>query len=114
MYECLEVIPSGYYAWRNRMPSVRSIDEGSFKERIGELHKAAAGTIAYFLRDVVHGFTNAGTEPAKYRIVVTPGTNFEEFFGELSSLPTDLPPDMAKVMEIFDRFGLPIKLPDNA
>lgn len=74
----------------------------------GKTFKAPTGTIAFFPRNVVHGFGNVGTVPAKGRFLVSPGANFEKFFGELSALPTNQPPDMAKVMEIFDRYGLPI------
>lgn len=98
----------------SREDEIFEVLDGDYEVLLGENRfKAAAGTIAYFPRDVVHGFTNTGTAPAKYRIVVIPGTNFEEFFKELSSLPTDLPPDMAKVVEIFDRYGLPIITSDN-
>jgi len=98
----------------SREDEILEVLEGGFEILLGEdRFEATTGTVAYFPRDVVHGFTNAGTVPAKYRIIVTPGANFQEFFEELSSLPTDLPPDMAKVMEIFDRYGLPIITPDN-
>ena len=74
----------------------------------GRTFKAPAGAIAFFPRNVVHAFANAGNAPAKARFLASPGANFEKFFGELSALPANEPPDMAKVMEIFDRYGLPI------
>jgi len=74
----------------------------------GKAFKAGAGAMAFFPRNVVHGFSNRGNMPAKVRFVVSPGANFEKFFEELSALPPTQPPDMAKVMEVFDRYGLPI------
>jgi len=97
----------------SREDEILEVLEGGYEVVIGEdRFQASAGTIVYFPRDIVHAFTNTGKGPATYRVVVTPGANFDKFFAELSSLPTDLPPDMAKVMEIFDRYGLPIVTPD--
>ena len=39
MCECLDVSPSGYYAWLGHVPSARSLQDECLKERIGELHK---------------------------------------------------------------------------
>lgn len=93
----------------SREDEILEVLEGAYDVLLGENRfEVTAGAIAYFPRDVVHGFTNSGTTPAKYRVVVTPGSNFEDFFEELSSLPAEMPPDMTAVMEIFDRYGLPI------
>ena len=35
--ECLEVKPSGYYAWKTRKPSPKSIDDAAHGQRIKEL-----------------------------------------------------------------------------
>jgi quercetin dioxygenase-like cupin family protein len=70
--------------------------------------KAPAGTIGFFPKQIVHGFSNPGSTPAKGRFLVTPGANFEKFFGELSALPADQPPDMPRIAEIFGRYGVPI------
>jgi quercetin dioxygenase-like cupin family protein len=74
----------------------------------GRTFQAPAGAVAFFPREVVHAFANVGNAPVKARFLANPGANFEKFFGELSALPASQPPDMAKVMEIFDRYGLPI------
>ena len=74
----------------------------------GRTFKAPAGAIAFFPREVVHAFANVANAPAKARFLASPGANFEKFFGELSALPANQPPDMAQVSEIFDRYGLPI------
>lgn len=41
--ECFGLSRSGYYDWTVRVPSARSIQDASFKERIVELHRQARG-----------------------------------------------------------------------
>lgn len=92
-----------------REDEILMVLEGELEVSLGgKTFKAPTGTIAFFPRNVAHGFGNVGNAPAKGRFLVSPGANFEKFFGELSALPPNQPPDMAKVMEIFDRYGLPI------
>ena len=92
----------------SREDEILEVLEGEFDILLGGDHfKAAEGKILFFPRNVAHGFTNSGMTPAKYRIIVSPGANFEKFFEELSTLPSDQPPDMAKMMEVFERYGLP-------
>ena len=52
MCECLEVSRSGYYAWRGRGSSERSLQDEGLKERIGELHKKSKGRYGY--RPIYH------------------------------------------------------------
>lgn len=92
-----------------REDEILEVLEGELEVTLGgKTFDAPAGTVAYFPRNVAHGFCNSGDAPAKGRFLVSPGANFEEFFGELGALPASGPPDMAKVMEIFSRYGLPI------
>jgi oxalate decarboxylase/phosphoglucose isomerase-like protein (cupin superfamily) len=72
----------------------------------GKIYMATQRTVMNFPRFVAHGFKNVGEKPARARFTVTPGANFEEFFEEMSALPRDEPPDMAKVSEICSRYGL--------
>lgn len=74
----------------------------------GKTYKASAGAVVNFPRSVVHGFRNVGTKSARALFIVTPGENFEKFFHELSSVAPHLPTDIAKVAEVFSRYGLPI------
>lgn len=39
MCECYDVKPSGYYAWKEREPSQRSIDDLAYSKRIKELYE---------------------------------------------------------------------------
>ena len=92
----------------HREDEIVQVLEGELEIFLGRTFKAPAGTVAFFPREVVHAFANVGNAPAKARFLASPGANFEKFFEELSALPANQPPDMAKVMEIFDRYGLPI------
>lgn len=44
MCRCLQVSPSGYYAWKQRRPSRRAVANAALLERIRELHEASDGT----------------------------------------------------------------------
>jgi quercetin dioxygenase-like cupin family protein len=98
----------------HREDEIIQVLEGELEIFLGGMtFKAPAGAVAYFPRNVVHAFANVGNAPAKARFLASPGENFEKFFEELSALPANQPPDMAKVMEIFVRYGLPI-VPESA
>lgn len=43
MCECLDLGRSGYYSWGRREPSARAIEDETYKDRIGELHRQAKG-----------------------------------------------------------------------
>lgn len=91
-----------------REDEILQILEGELEVTLdGRTTRAPAGSIAYFPRNIAHGFGNTGTVPAKGRFLVSPASNFEKFFAELSALPAHQPPDMRKVAEIFERSGLP-------
>ena len=85
------------------------ITEGEFEIFLeGKTHKATAGAVLYFPRLVPHAFTNVGKTKGRALFVVSPGENFERFFTDLSALPAHQPPDMAKVVEIFERYDLKV------
>ena len=93
----------------SREDEILEVMEGELEVFLdGRTFNATAGALAFFPRDTVHAFSNVGKTPARARFVVSPGANFEKFFRELSALPADQPPDMAKVIELFARYGLPI------
>lgn len=74
----------------------------------GKTYKATDGAVINFPRSIVHAFRNSGKRPGRALFIVTPGENFERFFDELTTLPPNAPPDLARVADIFNRFGLPI------
>lgn len=93
----------------HREDEILQVMEGELEVYLaGKTFKASSGAVAFFPRNTVHGFGNVSEKTAKGRFFVSPGQNFENFFGELSALPADRPPDMTKVLQIFERYGLPI------
>ena len=59
-------------------------------------------------RGVPHAFWNAGDEPARLLEVITPG-GFEDYFSALAEvLALDGPPDLTRLVELAERFGLDI------
>ncbi len=93
----------------SREDEIIEVIEGELEITIGDKdYTASAGSVAYFPRNIAHGFHNPSDTTALVRVTVTPGANFEAFFTELSSLPADGPPDMGKVAEIFAKYGVPI------
>lgn len=45
MCRCLKVSPSGYYDWRDRLPSLRAEDNARLKDRIADLHEDSDGAM---------------------------------------------------------------------
>lgn len=45
MCRCLQVSPSGYYGWEQRLPSARAVDNDRLLVRIREIHVDSRGTI---------------------------------------------------------------------
>ena len=45
MCRCLKVSPSGYYAWVERQPSARDIDNAQLLKRMREIHDDSGGII---------------------------------------------------------------------
>lgn len=45
MCRCLQVSPSGYYAWSTRAPSARATENERLLERIREIHDDSGGVI---------------------------------------------------------------------
>ena len=84
------------------------IQSGEFEIFLdGKLSQAKAGDLLNFTRGTSHGFKNTGSLAGKTLWFVSPGANFEEFFNHLGSLPPG-PPDLEKLAELFQRYGLPL------
>lgn len=99
----------------SREDEILQVLAGELEVALGERRfTASAGAVAFFPRGVMHAFFNTGKVPAKARFIVSPGLNFERFFDELSALPADEPPDMLRVTEIFERYGLPLVEESNS
>jgi quercetin dioxygenase-like cupin family protein len=80
--------------------------EGQVEFQIdNEMMRASAGTTVHVPRDIPHAFTIIGDVPAKMLIMLIPA-GLEKYFEELSQLPSDGAPDMAKVVAISARYGI--------
>lgn len=79
----------------------------------GRTYVAGKGSVVNFPRFSPHGFCNISKKPTRALFTVVPGVNFEKFFAELCALPADETPDMAKVTEIFNRYGMDILEPPS-
>jgi mannose-6-phosphate isomerase-like protein (cupin superfamily) len=80
--------------------------EGQFEFTIGDRKIAAEpGTFLFAPRDLPHWFRNVGNTPGKLLITVHPA-GLEHFFAEFSELPTDAPPDIAKMTAIGNKYGI--------
>ena len=78
----------------------------------GVWSKAGAGTCVYGPRSIAHGFQVVGASPARMLLMTTPA-KFEEFM-DLLSAPVDAPvqpPDLGKLVEAANRFGIEIHGP---
>jgi quercetin dioxygenase-like cupin family protein len=94
---------------------ILQVIEGEFGVFLdGKTHKATQGAVFNCPRFIPHGFSNIGKNPGRTLFTVIPGTNFEQFFEELSALPADRPPDMAKVAAIFKRYDIEILASSSA
>lgn len=58
MCEALGVKRSGYYSWKSRVPSERSIEDAALKERITAVHRQARGRYGH--RPVYHHLQDEG------------------------------------------------------
>lgn len=63
------------------------------------------GATVFLPRGVPHTWRVVGEGPARMLIMLTPA-GLEGYFRELSALPTDGPPDMGRVLEISERYGI--------
>jgi mannose-6-phosphate isomerase-like protein (cupin superfamily) len=67
----------------------------------GHTTVARTGDLVLKPRAVPHAFWNAGDAPARFLEVITPG-GFEDYFAALA----EVFPDLARVAEVAERFGL--------
>ncbi|MBI1878422.1 MAG: cupin domain-containing protein [Chloroflexi bacterium] len=89
--------------------------EGEYEVLLGEkTYQARAGATLHFPRTIPHAFRNVGATLGTTLWTVIPGANFEQFFEELGALPAGGPPDMAKVVAIFAKYGMEVLPPPGA
>ena len=102
------------HAHRNE-DEVGYVTEGAYECILGDrTYVANAGDVVYGPRHIAHGFRNIGSTTAKMVWVSTPGAAVESFFNDLGALPADAPPDMQKLMAIFNKYEIAIAAPAAA
>ena len=91
--------------------------EGEVEFLLGEdTIPAGAGSCVYVPRGALHTFKNVGTSPSRVLAVLSPG-GFEKFFLEAGepapegSSPPEGEPDVGRIVEIGQKYGLEIPLP---
>jgi uncharacterized cupin superfamily protein len=84
--------------------------EIGFRSEDQEVVLAAGGYIVK-PRGQVHAMWNAGKTPARMIEVISPA-GFEECFRGMVEMTDRGQPDMAAIVELCDRFGLPFAQPD--
>jgi quercetin dioxygenase-like cupin family protein len=78
--------------------------EGEYEFLVdGQWVKASTGDSCYRARGTVHTFRNCGATTGKILIFVTPG-GFQSYLEEIS--PLSVPDDLAKLIEISNRYGI--------
>jgi quercetin dioxygenase-like cupin family protein len=90
----------------HREEEIFYIVEGRFEFRVAtETLLAEAGCVLNVPAGIPHRFTNVGESPGTLLVMARPA-GMEAFFAELCQLPLDAPPDMQRLAEIGDRFGI--------
>ena len=83
--------------------------DGRYRVLLGDEEiDVGPGTFTFIPRGTVHGFVNAGTEPARMLVIVTPGGIQETF---LTDVGDDIgrpawEPDMARVLAVAPKYGV--------
>ena len=105
-------------------PHIHSQEDETFYVLEGEVEfllgedtiVAGAGSCAYAPRGTLHTFKKVGTSPSRVLFVLNPG-GFEKFFLEAGepapegSSPPEGEPDVGRIVEIGQRYGLEIPPP---
>jgi quercetin dioxygenase-like cupin family protein len=82
------------------------ITEGEVEVQVGdETIIARKGDTAFLPRDVPHSWRVTGDATARMLVVVTPA-GLDEFFSDISRLPSDEPPDVEHLFSIAARYGI--------
>lgn len=92
--------------------------EGEVEVLVGDrTTRAIAGSLAYYVtRGTLHTFKNIGTSPSRVLAIFSPG-GFERFFLEAGepasegSSPPEGEPDVGRIVEIGQKYGLEIPPP---
>jgi quercetin dioxygenase-like cupin family protein len=85
--------------------------EGTLTFRLGERTiEAAAGTFVHIPKGMVHTHWNGTAAPVKLLAFPAP-SGFETFFADLAELMASMPPgppDMSRMAEVYEKYGLQV------
>jgi mannose-6-phosphate isomerase-like protein (cupin superfamily) len=80
--------------------------EGVVGAQIGDrVLEAGVGSVVVKPRGVPHAFWNPSDEPCRLLEIISPA-GFENYFEELAGILAQLPPDLAALRDLADRYGL--------
>jgi quercetin dioxygenase-like cupin family protein len=90
----------------SREDEIHTVVRGHYRYRHGDTETdAPAGTVIFMPRNIPHVFRNVGTEAGEHLVMLIPG-GMEKMFRDVSDAKLQLPRDLAKVNEIYARYGL--------
>ena len=90
----------------DREDEVFQVIQGQVRFQVGEEKLVGeAGTIVFAPRGIPHSYQLAGDGEARLQVAIFPA-GIENMFEELAQLPTDAPPDFAKVTEICGKYDV--------
>ena len=97
----------------SREDEIHTVVRGHYRYRHGDTEvDAPAGTVIFMPRNIPHVFRNVGTEPGEHLLTLIPG-GMEKMFREASDARVQMPRDVAKLTEIYARYGLTNLSPES-
>lgn len=80
--------------------------EGEYEIQCGDrVFRAIPGTFAFLPKNIPNRYQNLGDTPGKFLYITSPG-GFEKLMEQMNSIMSSEPPDMQKVQEAGQRYGI--------
>jgi quercetin dioxygenase-like cupin family protein len=90
----------------SREDEIHTVIRGHYRYRHADTElDAPAGTVIFMPRRVPHVFRNVGTESGEHLVTLVPA-GMEKMFREVSDAKVQLPRDVARLNEIYAKYGL--------
>ncbi|MEW6583952.1 MAG: cupin domain-containing protein [Actinomycetota bacterium] len=116
-------IPAGMGPPPHEHPGGESVYvlEGRVRYHIaGETHEGGPGTFFYIPGGVEENFEPAGAGPVRLLVIYTPG-GMDRFFAEAGEpaqrrevpVPSQTPPDLERLAQLGEKYGLRLKIPST-
>ncbi len=82
--------------------------EGTLEFRCGDqVHQATPGFTVFGPRNIPHNFRNIGDTPSRILVFIYPA-GFEQFFVELDGISQSGTPELPRLMDLGEKYGLKI------